>query len=29
MKQLRSWAAVNEVFENIAAGNRDKDFVRA
>ena len=29
MKALRSWAPVNEVFENIVAGNRDKNFVRA
>ena len=28
MKQLRSWSAVNEVFENIVAGNRGKEFVR-
>ena len=28
MKQLRNWASVNEVFENIVAGNRGKEFVR-
>jgi len=28
MKQLKSWPQVNEVFENIAAGNRDKQFAR-
>ena len=28
MKQLKSWPQVNEVFENIVAGNRDKAFAR-
>lgn len=29
MKQLRSWAPVNDVFESIVAGNAGKEFVRA
>ena len=28
MKQLKSWAAVNAVFEGAVAGNAGKEFVR-